>query len=605
MTVVGTPYYMSPELCRGKPYNQKSDIWAVGCVLYELSTFRHAFDATNLPALVMNIVSRDYDPVLEQSYSQQFKDFIGLCLRKLPEERPSVEELLSMPLTVRATDEARRDADRRMAESSRTLMPKPFFDFGTVEPSASSSSSSQSLVLSAKLKDVEEDGNFERFIAVMRDRVDVRDRVQSRVPYFKCFTGKALVDYLTDTLRLSSREGAAIIGQRWMDAGIFYHVTRGESFSDEGSSSLFRFKQDEVGSILNMKQPYSGETIGAMEGVAALRDATCSIYSRFGSRSVPDQDAAAAAVNGVSVSGAVATSIDYESLALSTEFKMYCDIATAIQSLNLDSLDFSEKTSFFLNLYNLLVIHAFVVIGPPTTAAQRLHFYNHTCLNIGGEVFSLSEIKHGMLRANKLPHNALRPVLDRKLSGHAVKLRHAMEMRLFDSRVHFALVDGSLSCPALRVYSAATLDDELTGATTAFLLREVEVREEAEDDSRSMRTVLLPAVFNMYDGDFGSTNEEVIRWICSFLPPGDRTRATLSALVDEGSSAYTVRYKTFNWQLNKSLKPPPPPGRAQKGHTHKPQSPVAGRYPAGVPPAPVPPPSDPSAARVRPSKSKS
>ena len=44
-TVVGTPCYISPELCEGKPYNQKSDIWAVGCVLYELLSLKRAFEA--------------------------------------------------------------------------------------------------------------------------------------------------------------------------------------------------------------------------------------------------------------------------------------------------------------------------------------------------------------------------------------------------------------------------------------------------------------------------------------------------------------------------------------------------------------------------------
>ena len=35
-TMVGTPYYLSPEMCEEKPYNEKSDIWALGCVLYEM-----------------------------------------------------------------------------------------------------------------------------------------------------------------------------------------------------------------------------------------------------------------------------------------------------------------------------------------------------------------------------------------------------------------------------------------------------------------------------------------------------------------------------------------------------------------------------------------
>lgn len=55
-TVVGTPCYISPELCEGKPYDEKSDIWALGCVLYEMASLRKAFDAANLPALVLKIM---------------------------------------------------------------------------------------------------------------------------------------------------------------------------------------------------------------------------------------------------------------------------------------------------------------------------------------------------------------------------------------------------------------------------------------------------------------------------------------------------------------------------------------------------------------------
>jgi NIMA (never in mitosis gene a)-related kinase 1/4/5 len=51
-SVVGTPYYMSPEVCQSKPYSYKSDIWALGCCLYELCTLKHAFDAKNLLGLV-------------------------------------------------------------------------------------------------------------------------------------------------------------------------------------------------------------------------------------------------------------------------------------------------------------------------------------------------------------------------------------------------------------------------------------------------------------------------------------------------------------------------------------------------------------------------
>ena len=55
-SVVGTPYYMSPEVCQSKPYNANSDVWALGCVLYELCTLCHAFEADSMLHLVVKIV---------------------------------------------------------------------------------------------------------------------------------------------------------------------------------------------------------------------------------------------------------------------------------------------------------------------------------------------------------------------------------------------------------------------------------------------------------------------------------------------------------------------------------------------------------------------
>ena len=55
-TVVGTPYYMSPEVCKNEDYGSCSDVWALGCVLYEMCALEHAFEASNLLGLVKKIV---------------------------------------------------------------------------------------------------------------------------------------------------------------------------------------------------------------------------------------------------------------------------------------------------------------------------------------------------------------------------------------------------------------------------------------------------------------------------------------------------------------------------------------------------------------------
>ena len=57
--MVGTPYYLSPEVFENKPYGYKSDIWAIGCILYELCTLKKAFDAKNIVNLMEKIIQED------------------------------------------------------------------------------------------------------------------------------------------------------------------------------------------------------------------------------------------------------------------------------------------------------------------------------------------------------------------------------------------------------------------------------------------------------------------------------------------------------------------------------------------------------------------
>ncbi|KAM3912377.1 uncharacterized protein RB166_020849 [Leptodactylus fuscus] len=94
-TCVGTPYYLSPELCQDIPYSSKSDIWALGCVLYEMCALKPAFDATNLISLFYKIVKGDYLP-LPDCYSAALHFLVKTILDKCPETRPSASGLLSL-----------------------------------------------------------------------------------------------------------------------------------------------------------------------------------------------------------------------------------------------------------------------------------------------------------------------------------------------------------------------------------------------------------------------------------------------------------------------------------------------------------------------------
>lgn len=95
-TVVGTPYYMSPEVCESKPYSYASDVWSLGCVLYEMLALRHAFDAPNILTLILKIVQQDFAPV-PPHYDTEVSSLLRMLLDKNPERRPSMEEIFAMP----------------------------------------------------------------------------------------------------------------------------------------------------------------------------------------------------------------------------------------------------------------------------------------------------------------------------------------------------------------------------------------------------------------------------------------------------------------------------------------------------------------------------
>ena len=115
MTVIGTPYYMSPELMEGKAYGYKSDVWALGCVLYELATLKHAFDANDMNGLVMKIVRGRVLPV-PMHYSPELRALICKLLSKRSADRPTVKRVLETPVLAKHVAKHRAAVLARMQQ---------------------------------------------------------------------------------------------------------------------------------------------------------------------------------------------------------------------------------------------------------------------------------------------------------------------------------------------------------------------------------------------------------------------------------------------------------------------------------------------------------
>lgn len=94
-TVVGTPYYMSPELFANQPYNHKSDIWALGCCVHEIASLKHAFSARSISALMYKVIQGKIPPIPLQ-YSNELVQLVQKMMERNADERPTVHQILRM-----------------------------------------------------------------------------------------------------------------------------------------------------------------------------------------------------------------------------------------------------------------------------------------------------------------------------------------------------------------------------------------------------------------------------------------------------------------------------------------------------------------------------
>lgn len=94
-TQTGTPYYASPEVWKDKPYDYKSDIWSLGCILYEMCASKPPFRGTTMEQVYARVIKGVYDQI-PMHYSKDLRLIIASMLQVVPLNRPSVDQLILM-----------------------------------------------------------------------------------------------------------------------------------------------------------------------------------------------------------------------------------------------------------------------------------------------------------------------------------------------------------------------------------------------------------------------------------------------------------------------------------------------------------------------------
>eukprot|EP00052_Salpingoeca_macrocollata_P025061 m.227055 g.227055 ORF g.227055 m.227055 type:complete len:1061 (-) comp22365_c1_seq7:18-3200(-) len=112
---VGTLVYSCPEVVKNEPYNDKADIWALACLLYQMAVLRPPFHSSNLLALAKRIAEANYPPVpAELGYSPLLARTVERCLKVDSDERPDIVEVCSFitPVLMKELDSLHRDVSK-------------------------------------------------------------------------------------------------------------------------------------------------------------------------------------------------------------------------------------------------------------------------------------------------------------------------------------------------------------------------------------------------------------------------------------------------------------------------------------------------------------
>ncbi|XP_070554538.1 uncharacterized protein [Ptychodera flava] len=342
----------------------------------------------------------------------------------------------------------------------------------------------------------------------------IKDHRSGLKVHKKSFTGKEFVDWIVKTKQVD-RAKAVEMGQALLEQR-FGHNIKGNVTEFRDEDTYYRLMEDDESSALNSGLSSECEPRPAGELSEYMRRLILSIYADYLS---PD-----------------GKGVDYKGIGESKKFNLYKKTTAELVRLDMDRLSREEKLAFFINIYNALVIHANVQVGPPTNLWQRYKFFNVVSYIIGGQVYSLQDMENGVLRGNRKGLG----MLSRPFGGKDPRLKVSLEK--VEPLIHFALVCGAKSCPPIKTYSADDIDNQLRLAGQAFL--------ESEDGCQvnlSSREVKLSKIFKWYREDFGSNKHEVLQWLCDLMTDSQK-KSDLAELLS--GKNYRLSYLPYDWAVN-------------------------------------------------------
>ena len=177
-TQTGTPYYASPEVWKDKPYDNKSDVWSLGCVLYEMITLRPPFRAQNMEGLFNKVCKGQFSKIPDR-FSDDLFQVVQFLLQVNPNSRPSCEQILNHPIVQKRIEYFKSFAGEEESEDKCLLktihMPKNllFLSDKLPKPNYDKQFKSSKNV-------IDENKNYRSFNKGNNNKVDTKEEIEMK-----------------------------------------------------------------------------------------------------------------------------------------------------------------------------------------------------------------------------------------------------------------------------------------------------------------------------------------------------------------------------------------------------------------------------------------
>ncbi|KAJ8765860.1 hypothetical protein K2173_020376 [Erythroxylum novogranatense] len=215
--------------------------------------------------------------------------------------------------------------------------------------------------------------------------------------------------------------------------------------------------------------------------------------------------------------------------------RKFRNLLQRLGNTDLTFLTYKQKLSFWINVYNSCIMHAFLENGLPSSQENLLKIMKKASLNVGGIVLNALAIEHFILRHRSDSEDG--PVNEKEML-----LRRSYGLGYPEPNVTFALCRGSWSSPALRVYTPDEVINELGTAKVEYL--------EASVGVTSKRKIVVPKLLQWNMRDFADDMESMLEWIYSQLPrSGSLKRLMMECFNGEKKSRKLVEIQPYEYEF--------------------------------------------------------